>query len=384
MAIILGEIDTLKRLIDKLCAPGLDFKSLEDIFLFQTNWKKRIEIVKDSCKEKLLQEIAESEQNIKNLETEYEDKIKHREEFLKKEKEELISEMAQYSDPQVNLFKKLYFAYKKQLISGRKRTLELDFENEVKRPLKSYPSRITLLTEKVTYNKSNIDKVVADKARLDIKNLEETAAKLEVEKDLLYGAIGEQRALAELKKLPDKYQVINDFRLEIDPPLHKKNENGNTDYIKSIQIDHIVIGPSGVFVLETKNWSKESTESPDLFSPIMQLSRSSYALYIYLQHLIKDGQLQAFVSNWGEQKIPLKNILLMMDKKPSAEYPHVKILTLSEVIGYITYFETIFSDEQVKKISDTLFSGECFWQRSYQPMHRGYRHTRRARYSQRW
>lgn len=66
--------------------------------------------------------------------------------MLRKEKGELNTELTHYSNAQVNIFKKLYFAYKKRLISGRKRILETDLENEVKRPLKSYPSRIAFFS----------------------------------------------------------------------------------------------------------------------------------------------------------------------------------------------------------------------------------------------
>ena len=363
MAIILGEIDTLKRLIDELRAPGLDFRSLNDIISFKANWKKRIEIAKEGCKKKLKEEITESEQYLKDLEIEYQNKIKEQEELLKKENEELASRIGYYSNSQVNFFKKLYFDYKKTPLLQRKRILESDFENEVKRSLEPYTSRILSLAEKVKYSKDNIDLVAANRIGSETKYIERAAEYLEKDKNLLAGAIGEQRVVEELKKLPNTYHVINGFRRIIKPALHKRDESGQMDYISSIQIDHIVVGSSGVFVIETKNWSKESMENPKLFSPVKQLYRLSYALFIYLQFLIRRGQLLTLNSPWGEQKIPLRNILLMMDKKTVTEYPHVKILTLKEIIGYITYFPRIYSEEQVREISQNLFSREDVWYR---------------------
>ena len=52
------------------------------------------------------------------------------------------------------------------------------------------------------------------------------------------GAVGEYEVGAELERLSDKYSVFNDVNTE---------EFGN--------FDHIVVGPSGIFALETKNWT---------------------------------------------------------------------------------------------------------------------------------
>lgn len=52
------------------------------------------------------------------------------------------------------------------------------------------------------------------------------------------GATGEEHVENLLRHLPDNYLVINDFQT---------NEKGN--------VDHIVIAPAGVFVIETKNTS---------------------------------------------------------------------------------------------------------------------------------
>ena len=52
------------------------------------------------------------------------------------------------------------------------------------------------------------------------------------------GALGEYEVGAELERLPDDYLVFNDVSTQ---------EFGN--------FDHIVIGPKGIFAIETKNWT---------------------------------------------------------------------------------------------------------------------------------
>ena len=54
------------------------------------------------------------------------------------------------------------------------------------------------------------------------------------------GLRGERKVFSVLKKLPDEYYIWNDIVLQ---------RNGY-----SVQIDHIVISPYGIFVIETKNY----------------------------------------------------------------------------------------------------------------------------------
>lgn len=55
------------------------------------------------------------------------------------------------------------------------------------------------------------------------------------------GKRGEQRVFSILKQLPDEYYVCNDIVIQ---------RNGY-----SVQIDHVVISPYGIFVIETKNYT---------------------------------------------------------------------------------------------------------------------------------
>ncbi len=106
MALVLGEIDTKKRLLSKLRTLGLDFNSLEDVTSFKADWEKRIETIGGVVRKKIIQEITELEQHLKALEEEYRNKIIERTELLKKEKEEIDSKIANYLNSQHNVFKK--------------------------------------------------------------------------------------------------------------------------------------------------------------------------------------------------------------------------------------------------------------------------------------
>lgn len=103
---------------------------------------------------------------------------------------------------------------------------------------------------------------------------------------------GEYKTLQILKNLPWSYIIINDFHIILSETLyHYKTRS----YIKSIQIDHIVIGPNGIFCLETKNWHWISEE---YYNPFEQNDRHSYALYKILERCFQ------------KQKYPVKNIIV--------------------------------------------------------------------------
>ena len=55
------------------------------------------------------------------------------------------------------------------------------------------------------------------------------------------GARGEERVSGILQELPDKYHVFNDF------------------VAGGVHVDHVVVGPAGVFAVETKCWKDEVT-----------------------------------------------------------------------------------------------------------------------------
>jgi hypothetical protein len=110
-----------------------------------------------------------------------------------------------------------------------------------------------------------------------LKELERKKRVIDEINTSIYGAIGEQKVVKELENLPNGYFLINDFSFTFPTPIYNRQED---DYIKSIQIDHVLISPSGVFLIETKNWSKQSLNNLSLRSPVQQIKRSSFALFM--------------------------------------------------------------------------------------------------------
>ncbi|MBP2045184.1 nuclease-related domain-containing protein [Methanobacterium aggregans] len=65
-----------------------------------------------------------------------------------------------------------------------------------------------------------------------------TRISYDVGRNWMVGAKGERTVSKELQKLPESYYIFND----VTPPGNRGN------------IDHVVVGPTGIFVIETKNY----------------------------------------------------------------------------------------------------------------------------------
>lgn len=82
------------------------------------------------------------------------------------------------------------------------------------------------------------------------KDLRETFRLVRGSRNWLKGAEGERRVGAELAKLPDEYVVFHDY--------HPRGADGQR---AEWNIDHVVLGPTGVFVIETKNYGQRAVRS---------------------------------------------------------------------------------------------------------------------------
>lgn len=195
------------------------------------------------------------------------------------------------------------------------------------------------------------DKIIEDRTESESKLLHTAKFIIEENNTVLLGAIGEQEALNELRKLPDSFHIINDFQYEFSRWLHNRKSD---DWIRSIQVDHVVIGPSGVFIIETKNWSNKSIQNIDLYSPVEQIKRTNYAIFRLLNRAVEHNLLPLLGHHWGSRKISVNSIILMTNKKPNLEFQYVKILPLNNLCQYITRFRPIYADDEVQQLVDYL------------------------------
>ena len=211
-----------------------------------------------------------------------------------------------------------------------------------------YYLKIKILTYRYSSLENNYEKVYSKRCKKSYKEIDFTKEVIDGLYTLIAGAIGETSVVKELQKLPDNYYLINDFSVKFKRPIYNRKEN---DRIFSIQIDHLLISQSGVFLLETKNWSKQSINNLDLRSPVKQILRTGYALFVFLN---SKSNIRLARHHWGSKKIPIRNIIVMTNEKPKEEFKHVKILSLNKLNGYIKYFDEIFSETETENIFNYL------------------------------
>lgn len=205
--------------------------------------------------------------------------------------------------------------------------------------------------KRLGYISANFQNAVNESSFLSLQAFEKKKEIIENLNNTIYGAIGEKKVEDVLKKLPDNHILINDFCCTFSPPIYNKS---NHDYIHSIQIDHLLISPSGIFLIETKNWSDKSINNPNLRSPVEQVLRTNFALFIMLNNEL-DNLTKNFTRHyWGNRKVPIKNIIVFTNNKPSEEFQFVKIVTLDELLPYIKNFNASFLIEETEMIADFL------------------------------
>lgn len=352
MAKVYGQIGSLSQLVDEFNKRGISsINSLEDVDFFKKNYNHAAEQIKNKNREELQKNIDILKADYESRVSDYEIKLKEVENNLLLEKDDIEAYLKKYTDNPPHFFNNFIEWYKFNKLSKRILILKNNFEAEKKKPLKSLIISIENLKREVKDKETNFEELIDDMSRDEIEELNKINSIIEENKYLIYGVDGEQSAVKVLQELPDSYSIINNFRKDFYRPIYSRQTD---DYIRSIQIDHIVIGPTGIFIIETKNWSLRSVKNPDYFSPVKQLKRLNLGLFVILNNVIENGVFSSFKLNWGDKKLSLRNIILMVNNKPSEEYQFVKILSLSEVNRYIVNCQSVYTVEQVNDLVEYL------------------------------
>lgn len=212
-------------------------------------------------------------------------------------------------------------------------------------------SKVRMLDEKrkrCQYLTANFEEAAIEAGRQALDALDRRKRVIDEINTFIYGAIGEQKVVEELKQLPDDYTLINDFFIAFDKSIFSKQQRS---FIRSVQIDHLLISPAGIFLIETKNWSQQSLRNLSLRSPVEQIRRSNDALFKLLRRNVNFGLDK---HHWGERKLSIRNLIVLINHKPMEEFQYVKILTLAELLGFITYFKPSLSRHETRAVANYL------------------------------
>jgi Nuclease-related domain len=353
MTIVEGQIEPLKKLKEVLNKNGITrFNSIGEINNFIRNYDsekngipKIIENALDGEIKDLQSDLIKRKQIYDDLKADILNEINHKIKILEETSKQAIEKSNK------SLFNKIFSYPKIRILINKKSNLEKNLENILHKKTQIAEHEVIKTKNKLEDYTKNKEKIISERCKQPYKEMTSTKEVIEGLYTLIAGAIGENSAVKELQKLSDNYFLFNDFSIEFNPPIYNKKEN---DKIFSIQIDHLLICESGIFILETKNWSKQSIKNLDLRSPVKQILRTSYALFVLLNSESEYNKIKLNRHHWGNKQIPIKNIIVMTNEKPKEEFKHVKVLSLNELNGYIKYFDPIFNDTEVKSIFDYL------------------------------
>ncbi len=347
---MIGSLTTLKSHLEDNNIH--DFKSLKEVIEFQNSYPTfRQQIISHH------ENLIEQEKNMLNTDLEQLDMtIKAQKQQtaqrLTDEIEKLKRQLtlSNYDAPS-NLFQKLIRHFNEWNSKRQLRHKEHNFDTIVIRSIKNFVDIRQVKNNRYRFITSQFNAAVKESSQTALSEIERKKSVIDKFSSFIYGALGEQKVVKTLETLSDEYFLINDFVVSFSPAIYNRQEN---DYIKSIQIDHLLVAPSGIFLIETKNWSEKSLGDLSLRSPVQQIRRTSFALFKLLNNEISNFHLRLDRHHWGEKKISIKNLIVLINSKPKEEFQYVKILTLNELIGYINYFKPIFTSIETKRIAEFL------------------------------
>ena len=349
MAQIFRQIESTKTLRKELDYRRISmFNSIREIEDFKRNYESiKVEILAQA-QISIQKEIAQKSTELEKLELELKAAVRNEEEKVKSAIHRLdvkITELTERLNKQTFL-RRLFLTISRWQQNSKLHQLRNNSDRIIFKRTSLIQRKVKNLHSHVDFLNTNTEKIISERCENDLSELNRTKQAISDLRTIIAGAKGEYAVEQELKKLPDNFYVINDYRLNFTRPIINKK---NGDKIFSIQIDHLVISPRGIFLLETKNWSNRSIRSLNLRSPIDQIQRSSYALFVFINNNISLNS-----HHWGSKQISLKSVLVMVGATTNQKFQFVKIKELKALNRYLKYFEPIYTDQETKWLAKTL------------------------------
>jgi hypothetical protein len=253
-----------------------EFTSLNALIAFQKNYPTSRQQIILKHEHSITQEKHALNCEISQLDQLIKEKKKAIEEDLRKEIEQLKQDLNRLSASSRNVIRSLINYFKKHSLKRKIRNSELNVDSQISLQLGQSINTLTEKTNRYHFITSHFNDAVQESSRASVSELERKKKVIDEINNSIYGAIGEQKVVKELENLSNDYFLINDFCISFSPPIYNRQEN---DRISSIQIDHLLVSPFGVFLIETKNWSDQSLNNLSLRSPVQQINEQ-ILLYI--------------------------------------------------------------------------------------------------------
>lgn len=338
MAIVKRESGSWKDVTNKLKQVGIFVNTQGDLLqLLDTEKIKHAESIRlfeqkkqeadKRCKDEIAQIFKEQENSLSSIRKEFSRKIRpvqDRSDTLKKQQDEVNEK---------GFFYKLFHLFEIISLSREDKNMKLKLKNLTSEKDDILKEQNKLFDRKRLGITQVRDDVIYD-LKKEINGTERRVAAIEetLKSNDYYGAVAELKMISFLSELPDSYHVINDFCMKF-----TKSIRFNDEWISSVQIDHLVVSPFGIFIIEVKNWSKKFASEGNFHDPYNQVERYNRACYILLKDYFS---------------VRLKNIIACAGYLPSKmDKKYTVVRSLENVTGYILWFnEQIYEQKTVDQI----------------------------------
>ncbi|MBY8987367.1 MAG: NERD domain-containing protein [Candidatus Lokiarchaeota archaeon] len=220
---------------------------------------------------------------------------------------------------------------------GRKRIEIIDktIEKKLDKPFKEDIKQIKKTEKKHILLEKNLEKSVEKK----VSQLHKAHKIIQKNQQFYEAAIGETAVIKELRKLPETYYILNEVKLSFYRSIRWEKYG---EYVKSCKIDHVVVGPTGIFLIEFKNLSPQTMQTAKL-KPHKQIQRAGYIFFIQMM-------------DHFERKYPLYQIIATFKQLPQIPYDYVTQLTIEELVDHILGREGLIDPSDVLTIVSWLES----------------------------
>ncbi|MCF8294615.1 MAG: NERD domain-containing protein [Bacteroidales bacterium] len=326
-----------------------DLNSLNEVLAFRNDFMSTKNAIISRHFELIAKEKVALKDEILSIENQIDATKIELENTLQKELEDLNQQLSTLNITTSFSIKNILNYFKIYTLKRKINDLETHFDLIIEKGLFKTSILLQQKKNRINFIVTDFEEAVNQSSATELKELNRKIKIIDEIMPSILGAVGESKVEKEMQFLPDGYYLINDFVLTFKKPLYYKEENS---YIKSIQIDHLLVCSAGVFIIETKNWSAQSLANADLRSPVQQIIRSSYAL----NRVIHNHASYLFSHHWGKRKISLRNLIVFINQKPIEEFEYVKLLTLNKLRGYIEYFKPGMTIDETESLVKYLLS----------------------------
>lgn len=245
MCKVYNTIGSLTFIKNRLAQNGIhDFHSINELLAFQRNYATAREDVIAKQRAVVTEERNSLRTAVSALEDELEAETKALQQKVDWDVEQLQNEYDALAQAEKTYLQEFTYSYKAVFKLIKQYYIRLTAKRTITRAVQPKAEHLAQQRERLHFLTDHFESAVNEKTWRTVHALDLKQQVIAEVNSYIYGAIGEHKVVEELKQLPDDYILINDFSYKFYKPLYFKQQRTR---INSIQIDHLLISPAGVF-----------------------------------------------------------------------------------------------------------------------------------------